>query len=230
MSDVIDKIRKLFAQAKSDNIHEANSAVSAAHKLMLKHKLTEADVERGTPIDIKEISAPGDFSPDWRFALLSAIAFRNFCRTIRIFDPKPTMDGVWDGKVIGTQMDADLVLEIFNYYEKMLHICCEEDGLDILGYDDPETIEFLRGGVNALQEILEKQHKEFEGSDEKALAVIQRSDEGARKYIDERYKDREKMIAQGSVMSAAFFRGYYAAHTIPTPEEKQQSKEEESKA
>jgi hypothetical protein len=48
---IIDKIKKLLALATSDNEHEASRAAEQAHRLLLKHNLTEQSVRDRPPLE-----------------------------------------------------------------------------------------------------------------------------------------------------------------------------------
>lgn len=117
---VTEKIRKLLNLSKSENPHEAALAAKAAMKLMLEHKLSQADIDRaakdaGAPgMDVGEHAAPGDFAEEWRSGLLTAIALSYFCRTLIIDDGPGGLHA--SAVVVGKKEDAEAVIFLYQHF------------------------------------------------------------------------------------------------------------------
>ncbi len=73
---MMDKVNKLLALAESANIHEAESAMSKAHTLLLKHNLSVLDLKNRSHYIHKQIGEVGRRSP--AKSILSAILSKFF--------------------------------------------------------------------------------------------------------------------------------------------------------
>lgn len=82
MSDIIDRIRKLLALSKSDNVNEAASAAEKANELLLRHQLKKEAVLLPSIAEV-EIVDPRLRWP-WFFGLLTSCARNNYCDVVRI--------------------------------------------------------------------------------------------------------------------------------------------------
>jgi hypothetical protein len=236
--NVIDRIRKLLARSRSDNVHEAALAAGLAHRMMLRHKLSQADVEGEAPTSVGEFEAPGDFSANWRMALLTTIAQTFYARTIRIcmwnMDERRGRRGQrrekWIGRVIGRKEDVDIILYLFGYFENAIRDLArkyENDWDDLgeseeLGRDRSESEEnedsFFRGAVLALQHRLIDQKRRFDRTSEKALVLARTSDADVKRFIDEKYRDREtETESYTSMNNGSFWKGYTAGSGIKLP-------------
>lgn len=76
---VMDRVRKLLALSKSDNEHEAATAIAAAQKLLTKHGLEMADVPADDPLVWGVVADGGRL---WISVLAEAVATANQCRAI----------------------------------------------------------------------------------------------------------------------------------------------------
>jgi hypothetical protein len=75
---VLGKIKKLLALSTSSNVNEAATAAAAAQRLMLEHKLTEADVSDAQTGQMFELSMGAvGFASRWKFVLVTAVARRS---------------------------------------------------------------------------------------------------------------------------------------------------------
>lgn len=224
-SAIIERVRKFLALAHSSNANEAASAAAHAHKLMLRHRLSQADVNGSSPSSIGEFDAPGDFSAAWRLALLTAVAKSYYSRTIRcqIVEPERhngsrsvTPKSKWEGKIIGKREDADAILYIFGYFEAEIARLCTEHHYDVLAASEEDS--FRRGAVYALQKKLLDQKKQFDNSSEKALVVAKRSDAEVKVFLDKKYQDREAGVNLGIASdSTGFYAGYNAGQSLNMP-------------
>lgn len=87
--ELMQRIRKCLALAKSDNPHEAAAALRQAQKLMQMHGLDNAEIQLAA---IGE-SAVGNRSaslPKWHGALIGAVAQAFVCQSIISTDPSGT--------------------------------------------------------------------------------------------------------------------------------------------
>jgi hypothetical protein len=79
---VLAKIKKCFALSKSDNEHEATSAVAMAQKLMAKHGFEEVDLETDNEADkIVETKFEMAASCKWKYRLATVVANNFRCKS-----------------------------------------------------------------------------------------------------------------------------------------------------
>lgn len=82
---VLSKLDKILARAKSANVHEAETARRMADELMVKHGLTDADLERHHESGYHEVSlGHAGFNTSWKFALVTAAARYSGCEAIAL--------------------------------------------------------------------------------------------------------------------------------------------------
>jgi hypothetical protein len=227
-TNIIERIKKFLALSKSDNVNEAMAAATHAHKLMLRWKLTQADLEGTAPSSIGEWSVEGDFTPAWRFALLTAVAKSYYCRVIRILDTPPRKRGElapparWEGRVIGKREDSEGISYIFTFFQAEISRLCSEAQYDLTdnhGHGESnEEDSFKRGAVYALQRKLIEQKRSFDVSSEKALVLARRSDADVKRFMDTQYKQRERDVELGAAKDyEAFHAGYKAGMKLNVP-------------
>jgi len=221
---VIERVRKLLARAKSDNVHEAASAATIAHQMMLKHKLSQADVEGNASTIIGEWDVPGEFTPLWRFALLTAIAKSYYATTIRVSTVIATQVSgtrhsvrkeTWQGKIISKKEDGEAIVYLFTYFENEIVDLCAKKMFDVLSEDDEDS--FQRGAVYALQRRLLEQKNKFDQSSEKALVLAKRSDKDVKDYLNKKHRERESCDPGATKEMSSFYAGYSAGMSIALP-------------
>ena len=83
LDDVMRRVRKLLKLARSDNPHEAASAMAHAQRLLLKHGLEASEVER-EPSAVADGGAVqvGSVLEKWCLRLADAVARANQCRAL----------------------------------------------------------------------------------------------------------------------------------------------------
>jgi hypothetical protein len=82
---VLSKLDKILARAKSANVHEAETARRMADELMVKHGLTDADLERHHESGYHEVSLGyAGFNTSWKFALVTAAARYSGCEAVAL--------------------------------------------------------------------------------------------------------------------------------------------------
>ena len=80
---ILDRVKKLLALSTSSNVNEAANAAAAAQRLMLEHRLTEADVSDTQEGQMFELSMGAvGFASRWKFVLVTAVARAFFCEAV----------------------------------------------------------------------------------------------------------------------------------------------------
>ena len=81
MSDIREKIKNLFDLASSDNENEAKAALLKAQELMVKHKLSEKDLDMAKKQSVKNISTGLTYSKQRDSFILSLtnVLTENYC-------------------------------------------------------------------------------------------------------------------------------------------------------
>lgn len=108
--NIIAKIKKCLALAKSSNEHEAAAALRQAQKLMQAHGISDLDIEHA---DVQEESArAGAFLKParWEGALAGIVGTAFGCRTIFMADP---LAGVGRWKFVGVAPTAEIARYAF---------------------------------------------------------------------------------------------------------------------
>lgn len=112
MIDYKEKIRKLLALSKSENVNEAMAALLKAKELMAEHKLSEADIEGIS--EVKDILLPVQFGEKfdpWANLLAGYIADNYCCKSYgRWVDERTKQIGF-----VGLPDDVDICAVVFTY-------------------------------------------------------------------------------------------------------------------
>lgn len=229
MSDpsIVEKIRKLLALSKSDNIHEAAAAAERAHKLMLEHSIALDDVSDILPEDIVEDAIVDDrMRAVWRFGLLTACARSYYCSTVRVeevtqFGLRPAC-----AVIMGRKDDVAAVRCLFEFFETEIERLYGTELFpdDLLRTQNlkslVEAIEagesWKRGAVVAIQDKLRGQRVMFERENEKAMALGDKARAAVSKYQMLKYPEtyRPDMISRSD---RAFEKGYRAGLNVAVP-------------
>lgn len=112
---ILQRIQALLALAKSSNEHEAQAAATEATRLMMKHRLSEADVADAAsakePIGYHEPLYAGPRRCAWKDLVGQAIALANGCRTASW----RTERGYAELRILGRSSDVTVVRHIFTW-------------------------------------------------------------------------------------------------------------------
>lgn len=248
---IADRIRKLLARAKSDNVNEAASAAAMARELMEQHKLSEDDVDSkadsGRVIDMT-LEGEG-FMSSWRFELATAVARGFFCEAAGMRKARRRVI-----KIIGQASDIAAVVAVYEFVEKEIERLSQDDEListslsptfdsfsdeDIHDYFIPFENKvdvrelrdsFRRGAVYAVHEKLKAARLRFERSSEKALMVVKTSKQEIEAHIQTfNVPTQHKEIDLGAVNREAFRQGYRVGQAIDVSRRDNQPKIKGSK-
>lgn len=115
MADIQEKIRKLLALADSPNEHEAQLAMLKAQELLLKYKLSEADVWDAAKLKTKDIRTGITCSKrrdPWIAELAATVAKNYCCQGYRVHTSGKQTQGIG---FIGLEEDAEVCAAVFRY-------------------------------------------------------------------------------------------------------------------
>ena len=134
---VLDRIAKLLALGESPNEHEAAAAMTAAQRLMERHKIDVASVRErsldaadAVPEDVEDTVLDAELSsrlPTWLSVLSSGIARANGCTTYinPIWDPA-TRSTRMRLHILGTRSDASAARYMYLYASRQVDAACDE--------------------------------------------------------------------------------------------------------
>ena len=230
-------VRKLRALADSNtNENEAKVAREQALEKMKANDLTEDDVAETSSVMVCEIEAPGDFTPAWRFALLTQVGYICNCRVLRLENREVKdnlIDVTWPGRIIGFQTDTESVVTLFEYYETRVLEALQASGYQLLSRGEEDS--FLRGMVYALQRRLDEQQRRLGVQrilpDEdlvtqmgvgrmrvnpktKSLAVTNMKGRETQSFMDSKYQNRETSHLGKGGSYSVFLEGQAAAANV----------------
>jgi hypothetical protein len=216
MEAVLERVRKLLARSKSDNVHEASLAAEMAQRLMTEHKLHMSDVEiaaeAAQPVVSGEALNEGQASvTTWQVRLLGGVARANSCRILI----RSSRRGLREGRltVYGKQADVDSTLYLYRYFAEEINRLCKAWG-DEGGYGRAARNSFRVGAANSIRQRLSEaraaeQARWAEGGAAAAGALVhlRSSDAAAEEHVNKIAGDGARGWAASAPTSA---RGYVA--------------------
>jgi hypothetical protein len=207
MDKIFDRIQKLLALSKSDNVNEAASAAAEAQRLMLQHKIEAADLElRGAdhvaePVGEELLEGTGDKkkSSGWRVSLAGTLsrAFNSHAyfhfKSDKIF-------------IVGRHSDVQTIRYLMAYLSNEIERLCDRDWKDLIAgykagdYDDlsPPNAKawrnsFKLGAVSAIEAKLVASHKAVESNEvlnrSSAMVLVKKHDEIAKAEVEKKIKN-----------------------------------------
>ena len=234
---ILDRVKKLLALSTSSNVHEAATAAAAAQKLMLEHKLTEADVSDTQEGQMFELSmGAAGFASRWKFVLVTVVARAFFCEAVglRVGQRRKV-------RIVGRKEDVGIAAQVFRYLhseiDRLAKIEIEsidwDNGVLSLGggtfwgstvwgieHDPEQYLEsFRRGAVAAVVAKFRTGEEAFVASDTRALTIAKSGRDQVHAYVGARFTDTRKPGLDDvvEVDDLAFVRGYEQAQAISLP-------------
>ena len=229
---ILDRVKKLLALSTSSNVNEAANAAAAAQKLMLEHRLTEADVSDIQEGQMFELSmGAAGFDSRWKFVLVTSVARSFFCEAVGLRVGKRRKV-----RIVGLREDAAIAARVFRYLHSEINRLAKAEiesidwdaGVLTLGESsvygiehDPERYleSFRRGAVAAVVARFRTGEEVFVASDSRALAMAKRDRAQVRSYVGSRFADTRRPGRDDAVRvdDLAFVRGYDQAQAIAVP-------------
>lgn len=165
MEEVIKKIQKLLALAKSSNEHEAQTAMLQVQKLMVKHKLTMKEVEEAKkqPINIADERTNVTYTrARWKIGLAMTIAENFSCyaynkinktRTICFFGK--------DEDVMVCKIMLEYALNVINSEVNKFKNQYKKQGKSTRGIENMYAIGFVEGLATSFEKQKEENKQEW---------------------------------------------------------------------
>jgi hypothetical protein len=156
----LNKISKLLTLADSGaNENEANTAMSAAMKLLAKHNLTASDIESWT-LREEEIMSEGVENGNrfntWKSRLFNVVAETHFCYLYRASR---------EGKYVltGTETNRRAVVILMAYLEAVIEDCTRQALKEYTGWEHGKTYanSFRLGMVSRIAERLREEQRKI---------------------------------------------------------------------
>lgn len=223
---IVDKIRKLLALSRSENVNEAALAAERAHRLMLEHRLTLSDVTSALPEGVIEDEICDErMMSIWRFGLLTTCARSYYCTTVRIEEDLTTGRTRVIASILGRKDDVEAVRCLFEHFEREIERLAREK-FDVgrqPGFFNSHTIaneeSWKRGTVVAIQEKLLKQRMMFERETPKAMVQGDKARAAVAEYSEKKYPETYKPRMSDSTNLSSFYAGYRTGLDVDVPQQ-----------
>jgi hypothetical protein len=219
---LLTKLKAMAQQTASP----AEAAVAAAQlqRLMLQHKISEAEIadpDDGDEIVVVDAMDQGQRQPtSWRLLLLAAIARGCFCRVTRLASTTYGQRGAMN--VWGRQGDVEAVLYQYRY------LCREVDRLADEGWAEERHVlslrmpsargwkhSFRRGAVATIARRLdEQQAADRAGLSSQSTALVRQADAAVARAVEERCGKLKTAKIGGKVQASGYNAGRLAAHSV----------------
>ncbi len=224
---ILDRIKKLLAMTTSSNANEAANAAAEAQRMMLDHKIQEADLDTGGEEDVVEPIA--EFAVDqskkkvtWKSYLLTGVARANGCDSYRCMTWKENKKGKKINQkstlqVVGTERDVQAVAYIYKY------LCNEIDRItreEAHGKGRGYANSFKLGCVKTINDAMRDQTAFIRATSETALTIIDKGAKDIADFMNDK-KMKKARPAETSNM-AAFLRGELAGNSVALPGKQRQ--------
>ena len=215
----LDKIRKLMAKANDPcNVHEAAAAAEAAQRLMLLHKIEEAELAGvETPDDepITDMDLLADsrqVAPtSWQQILLGAIARSCFCRLIVTRSAAGVKGRL---QVFGRRSDLDAVAYLYRAVSNQINALCDAWGR-VYDVTRGDRNGFRYGAAvtisNRMQQARQAQEREIGST---ALVPIRKADAAVDSHIEERFRTLRTVQHRGPSSLGGYVAGRHAGEHI----------------
>jgi Protein of unknown function (DUF2786) len=228
---ILDRVKKLLALSTSSNVNEAANAAAAAQRLMLEHRLTEADVSDTQEGQMFELSMGAvGFASRWKFVLVTAVARSFFCEAVglRVGHRRKV-------RIVGRKEDVEIAARVFRYLHFEINRLAKIEieaidwgvrdvlfgSLGLESEQDPEKYleSFRRGAVAAVIAKFRSGEEDFVASDSRSLVISRRDRDRVREYVGAKFTNTRSPGREDvdQVDDLAFVRGYEQAQAIVLP-------------
>lgn len=209
---IIDKIRKLLALARSSNLHEAAAAAERAGRLMLEHRLSEADVAE--PIITERLEIDERFMAAWRWGLLTACARSYYCECVRLEETTTLGTLRVSAIIFGMEEDIAAVVCLYGYLSSEIDALADRSrpvGQPPSLYAVDRELRWKEGAVRAITEKLEKGRIMFERETPEAERRATKAWKAVREYREKKYPERYRPAMNEKTDPRTFEEGFKAA-------------------
>lgn len=206
-SRVLRRIQRLLALAESPNVHEAQAAMNAAHRLMLKHNVAATGARRYA---FRQVGPVRTRLPAHEKILGGILCQHFFVSGTYV----PTFDrAIWArGSVLeiaGTDENLEIATWVFDFLTQTAERLWEENKRARGIAFDRERRRFLAGVMYGFHEKLDQQSDAC-----RKEGLVWRGDADLQDWVDRRYPCRTRGRATSMVASATWQDGRAAGHEI----------------
>lgn len=204
-SQIVEKVKKLLALSRSSNINEATTSAAIATKLILQHRLSEAEIDENA---LQTGNRNGEYIPEsifddidpvyesahtstWKVRLLCVIAHHYGCAVWndKAYKASPGGRGVSRYRLIGLYNDVQLVRQMFNWLCKQIKYFSEQE---YRGYGYVSSNSFCAGAVKGLEGVfrsIRNQAVEITKGTGKEIALVRlrKREQQAQEYMYRKY-------------------------------------------
>ncbi|HSC85743.1 MAG TPA: SprT-like domain-containing protein [Polyangiaceae bacterium] len=207
---VLGRIARLLSLAQSDNQHEAEAAMAAARRLMLKYNLEQADASRERSYSFRHVGRPTGRRAAWQRVLGSLLGEYFFVDVIIVPVYRPA-----EGKrgsvleLMGTVENLEIASYVHDFLERAAEALWrshkKQDGVS----SDRERQSYLFGVMSGFREKLSR-----EGKQAQSEGLVWRGDAALTGYAKSRHPYQRSVSSSGRVHSAAFSAGREAGQAL----------------
>lgn len=222
-SSILGKIKKLVSLSKNNNsVAEAASAWARAQELLIKHKLSMAEVNAASAtLDadeaIVEGASPlysGERVVHWKSYLANVISQINGCKMFIRYSRNPKQVRY---AVVGTPSDIEIVRYLFDSIVSQIDFLCHQ--AMSFGYGTGKTYSnnFRFGAAQTvaerLQAVREQVRSEYKGST--ALVLVDKQEAAVSAWVDKNVGKLSRGVSSNSrADNSAFNQGKAAGHKV----------------
>lgn len=217
MDTIKTKVAKLLALSKNNsNVHESAAAFAQAQRLVAKHNLDLAAIEKAEVTNYnKHILFSGKRKSDWKARLGSALAKANNCYVWFNRDK-----GYFAINLGGDSSDIEIVTYLFESISNQIELLCKNYmSLQNMGKSGAKHVanSFKLGAVvavsQALENVLEEVKEEYKGT--QALIVIQNKIVQAESWVKSQIQISGKEKSKASLVDGkAYSSGLEAGRKV----------------
>ncbi|MBI2375166.1 MAG: DUF2786 domain-containing protein [Deltaproteobacteria bacterium] len=207
---IVERIHRLLALAGSPNEHEAEAAMSAARKLMLKHNLDRI-AERGAEGYVFDVvGQPARRVHGWLRGLASLLGDHFFVEVIWVQCFVPAK-GVWAQQleVTGTTANVEMAKYVHAYLSRTAEGLWVEHKKALGVRGDKDRLQYLAGVIRGFSEKLGDRQKA-----ERKEGLIWIGDPNLDDYYHRRYPRVRTVTTGGARLTEAYAHGKAAGREI----------------
>jgi len=206
----LGRIEKLLALAESDNQHEAEVAMTAARRLMLKYNLSERASGAERNYSFRHVGAPTGRRTAWQRMLGTILAEFFFVEAIIVPSFRVT-----DGKhatvleLCGTEPNLEIAAYTHDFLERTAEALWKREKRETGLSGNTERLSFLYGVMSGFFDKLRAEAKRGEKE-----GLVWASDPQLARYFRARHPRVRSSSSQGAGSREAFQKGHAAGEKI----------------
>ncbi len=211
---IIDVVRKCLALSRSSNEHEAARAAEKASELMLKYKLSEAEVELKTEakVGVTHTEYP-TVNREWRRSLANSVAHAYFCK---VYCQRKRHNSLI--YFVGKPTDIQITIIVYEWLAQQLDQICYDETKHDMGERGNLTSwrnSWLLGAVYVVDQRLREQ-RDRQGWDPNVTALVSTSNRELLAYANSTWNLRLGHVnySQTPINSAAWAAGSRAGANV----------------